>query len=78
MRSMVFTVEFNGTAPRGTATVNSLPTTEAGSSLHYTLDTAENLCNGDTVTLTVSSNRGFQRLYREIWCHSGRNEKPLR
>lgn len=28
------TVEFNGTAPRGTATVNSLPTTEAGSSLH--------------------------------------------
>ena len=51
------TVEFNGTAPRGTATVNSLPTTEAGSSLHYTLDTAENLCNGDTVTLTVSSNR---------------------
>lgn len=51
------TVEFNGTAPRGTATVNSLPTAEAGSSLHYTLDTAENLCNGDTVTLTVSSNR---------------------
>ena len=28
------TVEFNGTAPQGTATVNSLPTAEAGGSLH--------------------------------------------
>lgn len=35
------TVEFNGTAPQGTATVNSLPTAEAGGSLHYTLDTTD-------------------------------------
>lgn len=51
------TVEFNGTAPQGTATVNSLPTAEAGGSLHYTLDTTDGLRNGDTVTLTASSNR---------------------
>lgn len=51
------TVEFNGTAPHGTATVNSLPTAAAGSCLHYKLDTADGLRNGDTVTLTASSSR---------------------
>ena len=49
------TVEFRGTAPHGTAVVNCLPTAAAADSLTYTLDTTNDLKNGDTVTLTVSS-----------------------
>lgn len=49
------TVEFNGTAPHGTAAVNCLPTAAAAESLTYTLDTTDGLKNGDTVTLTVRS-----------------------
>lgn len=50
-------VEFSGISPNGTATVNTLPTAEAGKGLYYTLDENHGLSNGDTVTLTVSSNR---------------------
>lgn len=45
-------VEFDGISPDGSATVNTLPTAEA-----YTLDEQYNLANGDTVTVTVHSNR---------------------
>lgn len=41
----------------GSATVNTLPTAEAAKSLYYTLDEQYNLANGDTVTVTVHSNR---------------------
>mgnify|MGYP004507227091 FL=1 len=51
------TVEFNGTAPHGTAAVNCLPTAAAAESLTYTLDTTDGLKNGDTVTLTVRSDQ---------------------
>lgn len=50
-------VEFNGISPDGSATVNTLPTAEAAKSLYYTLDEQYNLANGDTVTVTVHSNR---------------------
>ena len=41
----------------GSATVNTLPTAEAAEGLYYTLDEQYNLANGDTVTVTVHSNR---------------------
>lgn len=50
-------VEFNGISPDGSATVNTLPTAEAAKDLYYTLDEQYNLANGDTVTVTVHSNR---------------------
>ena len=50
-------VEFNGISPDGSATVNTLPTAEAAEGLYYTLDEQYNLANGDTVTVTVHSNR---------------------
>lgn len=50
-------VEFNGIFPDGSATVNTLPTAEAAKGLYYTLDEQYNLANGDTVTVTVHSNR---------------------
>ena len=50
-------VEFNGISPDGSATVNTLPTAEAAKCLYYTLDEQYNLANGDTVTVTVHSNR---------------------
>lgn len=50
-------VEFNGISPDGSATVNTLPTAEAAKGLYYTLDEQYNLANGDTVTVTVHSNR---------------------
>lgn len=50
-------VEFNGISPDGSATVNTLPTAEAAKGLYYTLDEQYNLTNGDTVTVTVHSNR---------------------
>ena len=50
-------VEFDGISPDGSATVNTLPTAEAAKSLYYTLDEQYNLANGDTVTVTVHSNR---------------------
>lgn len=50
-------VEFDGISPDGSATVNTLPTAEAAKSLYYTLDEQYNLDNGDTVTVTVHSNR---------------------
>lgn len=50
-------VEFSGTSPNGKATVNCLPGLEESDSLYYTLDTDSSLKNGDTVTLSVSSNR---------------------
>lgn len=49
-------VEFSGISPDGRATVNSLPTAEAGKGLYYVLDENSGLSNGDTVTLTVHSN----------------------
>lgn len=48
---------FDGISPDGSATVNTLPTAEAAKSLYYTLDEQYNLANGDTVTVTVHSNR---------------------
>ena len=50
-------VEFDGISPDGSATANTLPTAEAAKSLYYTLDEQYNLANGDTVTVTVHSNR---------------------
>ena len=50
-------VEFDGISPDGSATVNTLPTAEAAEGLYYTLDKQYNLANGDTVTVTVHSNR---------------------
>lgn len=50
-------VEFNGISPDGSAPVNTLPTAEAAKGLYYTLDEQYNLTNGDTVTVTVHSNR---------------------
>lgn len=50
-------VEFNGISPDGSATVNTLPTAEAAKGLYYTLDEQYNPANGDTVTVTVHSNR---------------------
>ena len=50
-------VEFNGISPDGSATVNTLPTAEAAKGLYYTLDEQYDLANGDTVTVTVHSNR---------------------
>ena len=50
-------VEFNGISPDGSATVNTLPTAAAAKGLYYTLDEQYNLANGDTVTVTVHSNR---------------------
>lgn len=50
-------VEFDGISPDGSATVNTLPIAEAAKSLYYTLDEQYNLANGDTVTVTVHSNR---------------------
>lgn len=50
-------VEFDGISPDGSATVNTLPTAEAAKSLYYTLDEQYDLANGDTVTVTVHSNR---------------------
>lgn len=50
-------VEFDGISPDGSATVNTLPTAEAAEGLYYTLDEQYNLANGDTVTVTVHSNR---------------------
>lgn len=50
-------VEFDGISPDDSATVNTLPTAEAAKSLYYTLDEQYNLANGDTVTVTVHSNR---------------------
>lgn len=50
-------VEFDGISPDGSTTVNTLPTAEAAKSLYYTLDEQYNLANGDTVTVTVHSNR---------------------
>lgn len=50
-------VEFNGISPDGSATVNTLPTAEAAKGLYYTLGEQYNLANGDTVTVTVHSNR---------------------
>lgn len=50
-------VEFSGISPDGRATVNSLPTAAEAQGLYYTLDKNSGLSNGDTVTLTVHSNR---------------------
>ena len=50
-------VEFSGISPDGRATVNSLPTAGEAQGLYYTLDENSGLSNGDTVTLTVHSNR---------------------
>lgn len=50
-------VEFSGISPNGRATVNSLPTAAEAQGLYYTLDENSGLSNGDTVTLTVHSNR---------------------
>lgn len=50
-------VEFGGISPDGRATVNSLPTAAEAQGLYYTLDENSGLSNGDTVTLTVHSNR---------------------
>lgn len=50
-------VEFDCISPDGSATVNTLPTAEAAEGLYYTLDEQYNLANGDTVTVTVHSNR---------------------
>ena len=50
-------VEFSGISPDGRATVNSLPTAVEAQGLYYTLDENSGLSNGDTVTLTVHSNR---------------------
>ena len=50
-------VEFSGISPDGRATVNSLPTAAEAQGLYYTLDENSALSNGDTVTLTVHSNR---------------------
>ena len=50
-------VEFSGVSPDGRATVNSLPTAAEAQGLYYTLDENSGLSNGDTVTLTVHSNR---------------------
>ena len=50
-------VEFNGISPDGSTTVNTLPTAEAAKGLYYTLDEQYDLANGDTVTVTVHSNR---------------------
>lgn len=50
-------VEFSGISPDGCATVNSLPTAAEAQGLYYTLDENSGLSNGDTVTLTVHSNR---------------------
>ena len=50
-------VEFSGISPDGRATVNSLPTATEAQGLYYTLDENSGLSNGDTVTLTVHSNR---------------------
>ena len=50
-------VEFSGISPDGRATVNSLPTAAEAQGLYYTLDENSSLSNGDTVTLTVHSNR---------------------
>lgn len=50
-------VEFSGISPDDRATVNSLPTAAEAQGLYYTLDENSGLSNGDTVTLTVHSNR---------------------
>lgn len=50
-------VEFSGISPDGRATVNSLPTAAEAQGLYYTLDKNSGLSNGDTVTLTIHSNR---------------------
>ena len=50
-------VEFSGISPDGRATVNSLPTAAEAQGLYSTLDENSGLSNGDTVTLTVHSNR---------------------
>ena len=50
-------VEFSGISPDGRATVNSLPTAAEAQGQYYTLDENSGLSNGDTVTLTVHSNR---------------------
>lgn len=50
-------VEFSGSAPNGSATVNSTPVADEAKSLYYTLDKSSGLSNGDTVTVTVSSHR---------------------
>ena len=50
-------VEFSGISPDGRATVNSLPTAAEAQGLYYTLDENSGLSNGDTVALTVHSNR---------------------
>ena len=50
-------VEFSGISPDGRATVNSLSTAAEAQGLYYTLDENSGLSNGDTVTLTVHSNR---------------------
>ena len=50
-------VEFSGISPDGRATVNSLPTAAEAQGLYYTLDENRGRSNGDTVTLTVHSNR---------------------
>ena len=50
-------VEFSGISHDGRATVNSLPTAAEAQGLYYTLDENSGLSNGDTVTLTVHSNR---------------------
>ena len=50
-------VEFSGISPDGRATVNSLPTAAEAQGLYYILDENSGLSNGDTVTLTVHSNR---------------------
>ena len=50
-------VEFSGISPDGRATVNSLPTAAEAQGLYYTLNENSGLSNGDTVTLTVHSNR---------------------
>ena len=50
-------VEFSGISPDGRATVTSLPTATEAQGLYYTLDENSGLSNGDTVTLTVHSNR---------------------
>ena len=46
-------IVFTGTAPYGTATVDTDKTTGMASSVNFTLDKYENLSNGDVVTVTA-------------------------
>lgn len=47
-------VEFNGTAPNGTAAVKNNSTSKYASKLTFKLDTTSGLSNGDTVTVKVN------------------------